>query len=283
MTGELISVKQLPVIEERLQSISEEIQAQTAEVLALAVTEDTVKEIKKRRTELNKSFKELEDKRKTVKSAVMAPYEAFEEIYKKYVTDIFKPADAQLKTRIDEVESSLLDLKKGELAEYFQEGAATRKIDFVTFDRLGIKVVLSDSTKKLREQVDDALDRIYNDLAVIGTMEFPEEILVDYKDNLNLASSVLAVKTRKERLAAELQRKAESEAPVPAPTSTPAPTAEAAPEPPVAKEPEAAAEVLPKHTPAPSQITITIMARSYDEVMAVTAVCKERGLTYYIS
>ena len=58
MSTELIIVKQLPVIEERLQSISETIQAQTSEVLALAVTEDTVKEIKKRRTG-NKSFKAL--------------------------------------------------------------------------------------------------------------------------------------------------------------------------------------------------------------------------------
>ena len=289
MSKDLISVKQLPVIEEQLQSISEEIQAQTAEVLALAVTEDTVKEIKKRRTELGKSFKDLEDKRKAVKSAVMAPYEAFEEIYKKYVTDIFKPADAKLKTRIDEVESALLNKRKVDLTAYFQEVAAAYNCDFLTFDRLGIKITLSDSMKKLREQVDNALDKINGDLAVIATMDFPEEILVEYKDNLNLTSSVLTVRTRKEKLAAELRRKAETQTPPPvaysSPIIEPAPIAEQVA--PVAKEPEAIAEVTtmaePENVPAPSKITLTITASSYEEVMAVTAVCKERGLTYFIS
>jgi len=281
MSQELIVIKQLPVIEERLQSISEAIQAQTKEVLSLAVTEDTVKEIKKRRTELTKSFKMLEDQRKEVKSAIMAPYEAFEEVYKKYVTDIFKPADAQLKARIDEVEKALLDSKKADVAAYFQEKAIAQNIDFVSFDQLGIKVTFSDSMKKLREQVDDALNKISGDLAVIATLEFPEEILVEYKDNLNLTSSVLTVKSRRAKLAAELQRKAEAQAP--APIAESAPIAE--PVTPVVKEPDPIPEPAAAETPAPAQsaITITIRVHSCDELMAITEICKARRLDYTIS
>lgn len=284
MSQELIVIKQLPVIEERLQSISEAIQAQTKEVLSLAVTEDTVKEIKKRRTELTKSFKMLEDQRKEVKSAIMAPYEAFEEVYKKYVTDIFKPADAQLKARIDEVENALLDNKKADVAAYFKEKAAAHNIDFVSFDQLGIKVTFSDSMKKLKEQVDDALNKISGDLAVIATLEFPEEILVEYKENLNLTNSVLTVKTRRAKLAAELQRKAETRAP--APIAESAPIAE--PVTPVVKEPEP--EIIPEPAameapaaPAQSAITITIRVHSCDELMAITEICKARRLEYTIS
>lgn len=284
MSQDLIVVKQLPVIEERLQSISEAIQAQTKEVLSLAITEDTVKEIKKRRTELNKSFKMLEDQRKEVKSAIMAPYEAFEEVYKRYVTDIFKPADAKLKTRIDEVENALLDNKKADVAAYFKEKAAAHNIDFVSFDQLGIKVTFSDSMKKLKEQVDDALNKISGDLAVIATLEFPEEILVEYKENLNLTNSVLTVKTRRAKLAAELQRKAETRAP--APIAESAPIAE--PVTPVVKEPEP--EIIPEPAameapaaPAQSAITITIRVHSCDELMAITEICKARRLEYTIS
>jgi len=284
MSQDLIVVKQLPVIEERLQSISEAIQAQTKEVLSLAVTEDTVKEIKKRRTELNKSFKMLEDQRKEVKSAIMAPYEAFEEVYKRYVTDIFKPADAKLKARIDEVENALLDNKKADVAAYFKEKAAAHNIDFVSFDQLGIKVTFSDSMKKLKEQVDDALNKISGDLAVIATLEFPEEILVEYKENLNLTNSVLTVKTRRAKLAAELQRKAETRAP--APIAESAPIAE--PVTPVVKEPEP--EIIPEPAameapaaPAQSAITITIRVHSCDELMAITEICKARRLEYTIS
>lgn len=285
MSNELIVVKQLPVIEERLQSISETIQAQTSEVLALEVNENTVKEIKKRRTELNKSFKMLEDQRKAVKAAVMAPYEAFEEVYKKYVTDIFKPADAKLKARIDEVEKTLLERKNAAVVAYFQERAAVHNIDFVSFDRLGIKITFSDSMKKLREQVDDALNKISGDLAVISTLEFPEEILVEYKENLDLTNSVLTVKTRREKLAEELQRKAETQVPTPTVESAPIaePVAPAVKEPEPAVIPEPAATAAPASAPTQSAITITIKVHSCDELMAITEICKARRLEYTIS
>lgn len=223
----------------------------------------------------------LEDQRKAVKSAVMAPYEAFEEVYKKYVTDIFKPADTKLKARIDEVEASLLDDKKGKVASYFQETAAALNIDFVKLEQLGIKVLFSDSMKKLKEQVDDALNKISGELAVIATLEFPEEILVEYKDNLNLTSSVLTVKTRRERLAAELQRKAEMQQHAPVvfiPTIQEPVT-------PAAVKPEEISEVItaPEAEPEKSLITITVKCHSYDELMAVTEVCKARRLAYTIS
>lgn len=295
MNQELITVKQLPVIEERLQSISEDIQAKTSTALALEVTESTVKEIKKRRTALNKSFNMLEEQRKSVKAAVMAPYEAFEEVYKKYVTDIFKPADKKLKARIDEVENTLLENKKNEVVSYFQEAAAVRNIDFVLFDDLDIKVLLSDSMKKLHEQVDKSLDKIAGELEVITTLDYPEEILVEYKDTLNLTSSILTVKKRKEKLAAELQRKAKIQKPAPAVENTQN-TEPAAPVTPVTQvvqvvakepEPETTPEVATvEETDSASEqslITITIKVHSCGELMAITDICKARKLEYTIS
>jgi hypothetical protein len=211
MTQELITVKQLPVIEERLQLISEEVQAQTTAALALDVTEDTVKQVKKERAELNKSFKALEEQRKAVKNAVMAPYIAFEESYKRYVTDIFTAADRQLKTRIDEVEQTLLQNKRNEIIAHFNEAAAARGIDFLDFNQLGIKVLLSDNTKRLCEQVNAILDGIAADLAVISTTEYPEETLIEYMNSLNLATAITTVKTRHERIEAEIKRKEEEQ------------------------------------------------------------------------
>lgn len=279
MSSELIVIKQLPVIEERLQTISKEIEQQTSMVLAMEVTEDTVKQIKKHRTQLNKNFKELEDKRKAVKSAVMEPYDIFEQAYKKYVTDIFKPADMKLKGRIDEVEGALVDAKRKEVEEFFNEIAAEKDIDFITFDMLDIKVLLSDSLKKLKEQAEDVLNKVTGDMAVIGTMDYPEEILVEYKQNLDLTKSVLMVKERKERLAAELQRKAEQSNISPKPET---PSVEI-------QEPEPEAVIV--ETPAPEEpkssakpaIVITIHAHSAEEVMAITDVCRTRRIAYTIS
>ena len=64
---ELIIVKQLPIIEEKLKSLSLEIDEKVEYATSLVVCDDTVKEVKKVRAELNADFKDLEAQRKMVK------------------------------------------------------------------------------------------------------------------------------------------------------------------------------------------------------------------------
>ena len=57
---ELIIVKQLPIIEERLKGLSIEIDEKVKYAKSLVVSDETVKDVKKVRAELSKEFKELE-------------------------------------------------------------------------------------------------------------------------------------------------------------------------------------------------------------------------------
>ena len=57
---DLIRVAQLPVIEEHLKALSDEIDAKVSEAMSMVCTEDTVKSVKKVRAELNSQFWELE-------------------------------------------------------------------------------------------------------------------------------------------------------------------------------------------------------------------------------
>ena len=91
--------------------LSTEIEEKVRIAKSLVCTEDTVKDIKATRADLNKQFKTLEEQRKQVKTAVLKPYEDFEESYKKYISNKFKSADTDLKSKIDEVESKLKDEK----------------------------------------------------------------------------------------------------------------------------------------------------------------------------
>lgn len=203
---ELIIVKQLPIIEERLLTIKEKIQSKTELALSLVCTEDTVKEIKKVRTELTKSFNQLETQRKAVKGKVLSPYEQFEAIYKACVTDIYAPADAKLKARIDEVENTVKDEKRKEVASFFAEYAASKGIDFLQFDRADIQVLLSSSMKSLKSAAEKFIDRVVEELALVDTQEHKEEILVEYKKSLNVANAITAVTRRHEAIEAERKR-----------------------------------------------------------------------------
>lgn len=206
MEQQLIVVKQLPEIEEHLKLIQQEIKEKVDAALAMVCTEETVKEIKAIRAELNKDFTGLESKRKEVKTAILSPYEQFEAIYKACVTDIFKPADAQLKAKIDEVENALKEEKAAELLTYFLEYCESKGVDFVNFNQTGITVTLSASLKALKEQVKTFIDKVSDELALIETQENKVEILVEYKNTLNVAQAITTVSNRMKIIAAEKER-----------------------------------------------------------------------------
>ena len=206
MSHELIVVKQLPIIEEQLLQIKEHIQVKVTDALSLAVTEDTVKTIKEVRAELNRDFNSLEGKRKEVKKAILTPYDQFEAIYKECVTDLFKPADEQLKAKIAEVENGLKEQRRAEVEIFFEEYAASKGVDFVTFERSGITVTLSVSKKALKDQARVFVDKLVDELALIDTQEHKAEILVEYKKSLNVAAAITSVAERMKAIEDERAR-----------------------------------------------------------------------------
>ncbi|WP_304508951.1 DUF1351 domain-containing protein [Anaerotignum sp.] len=209
---DLIVVEQLPIIKERLKSLSDEIDTKVNSALALPCTEDNIKAVKAARAELNKKYNELEEQRKTVKNVIMAPYDNFLNVYKACVSDKLTVADATLKKRIGEVEGELKTQKETEVKAYFDEYLCSKNIDFVYFKDAKINVTLSASVKSLKEQAQQFIDRIADDLALIDTQEFKEEILVEYKNNLNCSQSITAVVARHKAIEEQKARQAEIEA-----------------------------------------------------------------------
>lgn len=179
----LIVVQQLPIITERLHLLAGKIDEQVAAAQSLVCTEETVKEVKKVRTELRNQFKELEDQRKTVKQAVAAPYMEFEATYKDLVTNKFKAADATLEGKIDTVETELKAKKQEEVERYFDEYAASKQLDFLHFSDAHLNITLSATVKSLKEQAAAFVDKVASDMELIETQEFKDEIMVEFKGN----------------------------------------------------------------------------------------------------
>ena len=212
MSNEIIVVKQLPVIEQQLAKIKEQVAERVKTVTSLVVTEDTVKEVKKARAELGAEFKSWEEKRKEVKKAVLTPYENFEAVYNDCISNSYKTADKLLKQRIDEVENELRAKKAAEVQSYFEEYLASKGIDFVIYEQAGINVTLSASIKSLKEQAKAFIDRIESDLKLIETFtDLKAEILVEYKKSLNVSDAITGVKARAKAVQEE-QARQEAEA-----------------------------------------------------------------------
>ena len=209
MSKDLIIVKQLPQIEEHLKELSTEIDKKVENAKSLICTEENVKTIKQVRADLNKEFKEVEKQRKAVKEQVLAPYMQFEEVYKTFVSDKYKSADIDLKRKVDNVENELKAKKEKEIRDYFEEYKTANNIDFITYEQAGINVTLSASIKSLKEQVKAFIDKIADDLKLIETQECKEEILVEYKQNLNISRAIQDVANRHKLLEEEKKKQEE--------------------------------------------------------------------------
>lgn len=207
--NKIIEIKQLPVIEEQLKTIKAGVTKRVSEALSLVCTEETVKTVKQARSDLNKEFKDWEAKRGEVKRAIMSPYEQFEVVYKDCITDVFKKADTELKDKIAEVENGIKEQKAADVEIYFHEYALSKNIDFLTFEAAGINVTLSESVKKLKERAKVFIDRVSDDLNLIGTQEHSTEILVEYKRSLNASAAITAVIERYKAIEIEKEQEAE--------------------------------------------------------------------------
>lgn len=202
----LIVVQQLPVIKEQLYQIKEKVSEVVNDALSLDVNENTLSDVKKKRAELNKMASAFEDKRKEVKKSVLTPYEDFEKVYKECVIDTFRSADSELKGKIDNVENVIKAEKQKDIEAYFAELCAANGIDFVRFEQLGIRVTLSDSTKKIKAAVKDRIEKISEDVAMIRNFDNADEVMAEYKTTLDSTTAISTVSARHRAIEAERQR-----------------------------------------------------------------------------
>lgn len=210
MCNDIIVIEQLPIISQNLMAIKAEVDARTARAASLICTEDTVKEVKKERAELNKEFTALENERKRVKSAILKPYEEFEAVYKECVSAAYKAADETLKRKIADVENGLKAERQAAFNEYFDRKKSETGIDFVVPEQVGVKITLSGNAESYKQAADAFFDKVMAELSTIDKMTDKDEILYEYKQTLDLGQAIAAVTNRKAAL-----KSAEAEKSVP--------------------------------------------------------------------
>jgi hypothetical protein len=141
----------------------------------------------------------------------MKPYEDFEAIFKKYVSDPLAKAEETLKAQVNTVENGLKAEKEVKIRAYFDELIKTTNIDFLTFEQLKLNITLSASESTLKADTKDIVDRTLDDLALIETQTNKAEILVEYKKSLNVSQSIRTVTERVKAIADEQKRREERE------------------------------------------------------------------------
>ena len=206
---QVITLKQLPIIEEHLQLVKSDVETRTRNAMQLVCTEETRKDVKSIRTELSKEFAEMENQRKRVKEAIMEPYNQFEAVYKECISDPYKKADAELKKRIDEVESGLKSDKEKAIRDYFNELCKANNLPWLRFEQMGLKIGLSTSVNGTKTALTSTVLRISNEVLELSRYENAAELMVEYKKSLNMALALSTIRARQEQI--ELQKQYEAQ------------------------------------------------------------------------
>lgn len=206
MNEQLIVLKQLPVIEEHLQTLSAQVDQRVDAALSMVVDETTYKSVKATRAELNKEFQELEERRKAVKSSIMEPYDKFNSVYEQFAAKKYRRADAVLKERISAVEDGLKAQKAEKLRNYYGECCVALNIPGIPFERVGLNITMSASEKSLRDEIDRFLHGVSDGLQMIQNREDRDEVLVEFWKSLSASQAVNTVEERHRRMAEEKAR-----------------------------------------------------------------------------
>lgn len=192
---ELAIIEQLPIITDRFAEISEDVKKRTEQAMTLVVTEDNLADIKRVRASLNKEFSNYENLRKEIKNKIMEKYIVFEQDYQDMISNAFKTADNDLKSKINEAESNIKSEKEKELRSYFDELCESKNLtQFINYDSLNIKVNMSDSLKKLINQVNEIVNNIEKDIQLIEMEQEAPTIMGEYlRNGFNFAEAKLTV------------------------------------------------------------------------------------------
>lgn len=158
-------------------------------------SEEELKEAKNEKADVNKFKKKVSDFRKEITKKWNEPLQKFVDTAKTTETILSDTYDT-INKQITVYEEEKLAIKNNEVKEYFEELAIKEQIDFIDYSRANINVTLTASMKSLKEQAKTFVDKIVEDLKLINSQEYSDEILIEYKKDLNVSKAICDVKDR---------------------------------------------------------------------------------------
>ena len=206
MRNEIAVVEQLPKIIDKMEEIGTDLEKRLEELKLdeLVCTEETRKGITDLRTSLKKEQAEFENQRKNIKNEIMAPYEEFNKIYDANIKSKYTNAIAVLTEKIAVVENTIRENTKTKMIEFFEEkrNASNIKPEWLSFDELNTKIGINQLTpkgelvKKVKDEINDAVETIKTCIDTINSMQNKEEILAEYLKHKNLSLAIKEVNDR---------------------------------------------------------------------------------------
>lgn len=204
--NEIAVVNQPPKITDKIKEIGESLNKRLEKLNLdnLVCNEETRKEITELRTTLKKEQTEYETQRKNIKNEILKPYEEFNKVYDENIKSKYDQAINVLSSKIITVENTIKENTLSKMVELFEEyrEANLLKSDWLKFEELNIKLGINQLTpkgelvKKVKDEIIEKITKVKTEIDTISTMEYHDEILVEYIKNKDLGQAIRTVNDR---------------------------------------------------------------------------------------
>lgn len=201
-------IKSVGEIESNMKEVKEYVKDLNNYYKNIIFTEETMKEAKDEKAKVNKFKKQVSDYRKNIISEYNKPIKIFEDTAKE-TEQLLTETYNTINTQVADYENMQKKLMENEIRDYFEEYKQSLNIDFIKYEDAKINVTLNASKTSLKKQVKQFIDKITDDLKLIEMQEHKTEILIEYKQTLNLSQSIAIVINRFKAIEEEKKKQKE--------------------------------------------------------------------------
>ena len=200
--NEVVKIETLPKIFYQLEKVGTYIEDNLKDIDSLECTEENKKEVKNRRTAINNTLKEFENKRKDIKNSILESYTLFEGKYSEEVKTRLESASNRLTVKINVIEETQKQKKRDLMIEFFNQYQEFYHLeDIIKFEDVGLNITLSATETSLKNQIVEFCKKISEDLVAISSDDNRDELLLEYKNNdFDYTKAVISLKEKQKHL-----------------------------------------------------------------------------------
>lgn len=206
-------IKGISEIEDNIQDVKEYALKLSKYYSLKQFDEETLKSAKTEKAEVNKFKDKVAEFRKSITKRYNEPLEKFLDEAKS-TEKILKETYDTINNQISIYEVKQKQEKEETIKAYFYEYCESLNIDFVDYEKANINVTLSASMKSLKDKAKEFVDKIVDDIKLINSQQYVDEMMIEYKKDLNVSRAITEVNNRHvelERVQQEKEAKKEQE------------------------------------------------------------------------
>ena len=190
-----VEIKSIGDIEDNIQEVKQYAIDLANYYENITFTEDTLKEATSEKAEVNKFKDKVATLRKEIEKKWNEPLETFNKEAKE-TEEILKNTYESINSQVLHYQNLRKEEKKEKNKAYFEEYAKSKNIDFLTYEQAKINITLNSSDKKLNEEAKKFVDEIEDGIKLINSQEYADEMIIEFKKDLNVARAITEVQQR---------------------------------------------------------------------------------------